>query len=62
MDGYYNRLLPAYRDLMPSLKEWYGKLSEPIHTGRADGPLFDRARAEIERHFEMRRVFKIAEP
>lgn len=61
MDEYYKILPEAYRDLMPSLKQWYGKLSEPIHTGKDDGPLFDEAREAIERHFEMRRLFKIAE-
>jgi hypothetical protein len=60
----YSAILPNdQRDQMPSLREWYGKLSAPIHTADeiAAETLFDFAREEIERHFDIRRVFKIAE-
>lgn len=46
---------------MPSLREWYGRLSEPIHAAKADEGLFEEAREAIEQHFEIRRVFKIPE-
>jgi hypothetical protein len=60
----YASVLPGEnREQMPSLREWYGKLSVPIHTAdeAAAEALFDTAREEIERHFDIRRVFKIAE-
>jgi hypothetical protein len=63
MEAYSGILPNAQRDQMPSLREWYGKLSAPIHTAdevTADN-LFDAAREEIERHLEIRRVFKIPE-
>ena len=62
MEAYYAILPPAHRDSLPSFKEWYGKLSEPLHTGRADAALFEEAHEAIDRHFDMRRLFKIAEP
>jgi hypothetical protein len=62
MSEYYKGLPEAYRDLMPSLKEWYGKLSEAIHTGREDAGLFEEARSAIGKHFEKRQEFRIAEP
>jgi hypothetical protein len=58
----YNQSLPdKQRDLMPSLREWYAKLSVPIHGAQDDEALFEEAREEIARHFEIRRVFKIPE-
>jgi hypothetical protein len=56
----YAQLLPLEkRSLMPSLKEWYGSLSEAIHAGREDADLFQTASGEIHRHFEFRRLFQI---
>src|SRR5437867_303254 len=43
MEAYYGILPAAHRDALPSFKEWYGKLSEPIHTGNADAALFEEA-------------------
>lgn len=63
MAAYASKLPADKRDQMPSLREWYGKLSAPIHNANeaeADA-LFDAAREEIERHFDIRRVFKIPE-
>jgi hypothetical protein len=61
MDAYAKTLPPKERDLMPSLREWYDKISEALHTARADDALFQEAREEIERHFDIRRVHKIAD-
>jgi hypothetical protein len=61
MEDYYKLLPAAHRDTMPNLKEWYGKLSEPIHTGKANEVLFEEAREAIDRHFDMRRLFRISE-
>jgi hypothetical protein len=58
----YYKMLPApTKDQMPSLREWYEKLSEALHAAREDSDLFGRAKAEIERHFDIRRVFKMPE-
>jgi len=56
----YGEGLPSrIRDEMPSLREWYDKLSKALHEAREDGDLFEEARAEIERHFDMRRLHRI---
>jgi hypothetical protein len=56
----YSAMLPAQnRDQMPSLRHWYDKLSEALHAARSDEPLFEKALEEIDRHFDIRRVFKI---
>jgi hypothetical protein len=58
----YYEILPApTKDQMPSLREWYEKLSEALHSAREDSELFKAAKAEIERHFDIRRVFKMPE-
>jgi hypothetical protein len=61
MEAYGETLPENKRDMMPSLREWYGKLSEPIHAAKPDADLFEKARAAIEEHFDIRRVFKISE-
>jgi hypothetical protein len=58
----YIQLLPdKHRDSMPSLGEWYDKLSEALHGAKEDAVLFEDARKQIEHHFDVRRVFQIAE-
>ena len=46
---------------MPSFREWYDKLSEPIHSADEDAAekLFPNAKEEIERHFDIRRIYRI---
>jgi hypothetical protein len=61
MDAYYKSLPPPNRDQLPSLREWYDKLSEAVHTAKQDVALFETAKAQIEKHFDMRRVFEIPE-
>ena len=46
---------------MPSLREWYEKLSGGIHGAREDAELFCAALEAINKHFEVREVFKIPE-
>jgi hypothetical protein len=48
------------RDQMPSLREWYDKLSDALHSAKEDAVLFDQAKQEIERHFDFRRLFHIS--
>jgi len=61
MAAYAEGLPPDKKDQMPSLREWYGRLSAPIHNANeaAAEVEFDTAREEIERHFDIRRVFRI---
>jgi hypothetical protein len=61
MTEYSSNLPDKIRDMMPSLREWYEKLSVAIHQAREDPALFEQARGEIDRHFDMRRVHRIAE-
>ncbi len=63
MDAYAQKLPLDRRRMLPSLKEWYDKLSEPLHAAdeEAADNLFDQARAEIESHFDIRRALKIPE-
>jgi hypothetical protein len=62
LDAYYKTLLQKHADQMPSLREWYDKLSEAIHSANEDAALFEAAKPEIERHFDFRRIFGISEP
>ncbi|HYD47042.1 MAG TPA: hypothetical protein VEB21_01775 [Terriglobales bacterium] len=56
----YARTLPAERrDSMPSLADWYDRLSAALHEAKEDMALFDSAIEAIENHFDIRRVFKI---
>jgi hypothetical protein len=58
----YAKNIPSdLRGSTPSLRDWYEKLSDAIHAAREDEQLFNDARQEIEKHFQIRKVFKIPE-
>lgn len=59
MEAYSATLPPQQRDQMPSLKESYDKLSEALHSARSEEAFFEEALGEIDRHFDIRRVFRI---
>jgi hypothetical protein len=61
LDAYYEKLEPKHADQMPSLREWYDKLSEAVHSASEDATLFENAKSEIEKHFDFRRIFGIPE-
>jgi hypothetical protein len=63
MDAYAECLPLDKRPNLPSLKHWYDKLSEPIHSAEDEAAerLFDNAREEIEHHFELRRALRISD-
>jgi hypothetical protein len=61
-DAYYKTLDAKHSDQMPSLRDWYDKLSESVHSAREDAALFESAKIEIEKHFDFRRIFGILEP
>jgi hypothetical protein len=46
---------------MPSLAEWYDKLSVALHSAKADEDLFKNAQEKIEKHFEIRKAMTIPE-
>jgi hypothetical protein len=53
----YSQTLPDnLRDSMPSLGEWYDKLSEALHGAKDDSGLFESAKERVEKHFDIRRV------
>jgi hypothetical protein len=60
-DAYSDKLPPELRPQMPSLKDWYDKISEALHIAKEDADLFDAAKTAIEKHFEIRKVFNIPE-
>lgn len=47
MNAYIETLPKEHRDHMPSLGEWYGKLSEALHAAREDAELFEKGNIEI---------------
>jgi hypothetical protein len=59
LEAYSKSLPEEHRDHMPSLRKWYEALSEALHAAKEDEKLFEEARAEIEKHFDIRRVFGI---
>lgn len=60
MAAYADTLPIGLRDSMPSLREWYDKLSEALHGAREDADLFEAARGNIEKHFDIRRVHELS--
>jgi hypothetical protein len=61
LNDYYETLPLPTKDQMPSLREWYDKLSDALHSANPDSELFETARAQIDKHFDIRRVFNIPE-
>jgi hypothetical protein len=61
MDAYAGTIPLQYREVMPSLKVWYSKLSGAIHTAKPDEKLLTEAMKEIERHFKVRDAFGISD-
>jgi hypothetical protein len=58
----YSKMLPTpMKDHMPSLREWYDKLSGALHSANGDSELFQTAKSEIELHFDFRRIYKMPE-
>jgi hypothetical protein len=61
LSEYAKTLPPNVRDSMPSLAEWYGKLSAALHSADPDEELFKNAQEKIEKHFEIRKAMGIPE-
>ncbi len=62
LDAYYETLPVNRKSDMPSLREWYEKLSVPLHAGKDDAEVFTNAKEAIDKHFDIRRVFRMDEP
>jgi hypothetical protein len=55
----YMATLPKnFNDQFPSMRDLYKNLSEDIHLAIGSPQLFERARADIDKHFEARLLFK----
>jgi hypothetical protein len=60
-----DKLLDVYMDTLPddfkgrftSFRSLYDKLSDDMHTAKGNADLFERTLAQIEEHFEARRLF-----
>jgi hypothetical protein len=61
MRAYKEALLPAHRDHMPSLSTLYDQLSAALHTAEDSTQLFEKVMEEVEQHFQIRKVYKMAE-
>jgi hypothetical protein len=59
LSAYAETISKNLRDTMPSLAEWYDKLSAAIHIAKEDEALFATAQEKIEEHFDIRRVHKL---
>jgi hypothetical protein len=61
LNDYYETLPSPTKDQMPSLREWYDRLSDALHSANPDSGLFEMAKTQIDKHFDIRRVFNIPE-
>jgi hypothetical protein len=59
LTAYADTIPENLRETMPSLREWYDKLSEALHGAKEDSTLFGSAREKIEEHFDIRRVHRL---
>jgi hypothetical protein len=62
IDWYMSTLPEDFRQHYPSLRDIYGALSDAIHKADASAELFDKARTDIETHFDARRLRKLPDP
>jgi hypothetical protein len=59
----YSVTLPEnLKSVLPSLREWFEKISEALHSANEDPTAFESAKSAIEKHFDMRRVHGVPEP
>ncbi len=62
IDWYMTTLPPDFKSQFPSLRDVYGLLSDAVHAANASATLFDKTKADIEEHFDARRLYKLTEP
>jgi hypothetical protein len=61
LSAYAETLPPKVRDSAPSLRDCYDKLSAAIHGAKEDAELFEATRAKIEKHFDFRKLYEVAD-
>lgn len=59
MEAYASKIPQEQRSAMPSLREWYARLSDDLHAARGDELLFATALDSINKHFDIRRAFEL---
>jgi hypothetical protein len=62
IEWYMSTLPDDFKSWVPSLREIYGALSEAIHKADGSAELFEKTNADIERHFDARRVRGLPDP
>ena len=62
IDWYMTTLPDDFKAQFPSLRDVYGDLSAAIHSADGSQEIFDKAKAEIEEHFDARRLYKLTDP
>lgn len=60
MDDYMATLPDDLKNRFPSMRTLYGELSVDIHSASGSADLFEKARAQIIQHFDVRRMFGLA--
>jgi len=60
LESYMDSLPCKFKRQFPSLRALYGDLSVALHEARPDAELFERVRADLDKHFSARRVFDLA--
>jgi hypothetical protein len=58
LDAYVETLPEDFRGRFPVLRETYGDLSADLHAATGAETTFEKARAEIVKHFDARRLFE----
>jgi hypothetical protein len=56
MEAYASKIPQELRSAMPSLREWYARLSDDLHAARGDESLFSTALDSINKHFDICRA------
>lgn len=59
LDVYAEKLPEALKGRFGTLKDSYSDLSADIHSAAGSADIFEKSRADIERHFDARRVFEL---
>lgn len=59
IDSYLDTLPTDFKERFPSLRVLYGELSFDIHSAKGSPELFEKARNQIDEHFDARRLFKL---
>jgi hypothetical protein len=59
LDAYMSTLPEDFKQRFPSFHKLYADLSDDLHAAKGDAGLFQKALAEIDQHFDARRIFNL---